>query len=158
MSMIRCISIRQPYAHFVVEGLKPIENRVWTTKYRGKLLIHATAKPDDDPDFTVSVIHHDFCHIKGWEFPGRMALGCIIGSVDLVDVVENSDNYWFDGPYGFVFDNEVKFENPIPWKGQQKFYSVDWPVKTKSMKPIKYYTPKLIERQSVLDKVKNLFK
>lgn len=55
-SMMKCISIRQPWAWLIVrpdlqgEGraaavasgvLKDIENRTWATRYRGRVLIHA---------------------------------------------------------------------------------------------------------------------
>jgi hypothetical protein len=43
---LNTLSIRQPWATYVVYGIKPIENRSWTTDYRGPLLIHASAKED----------------------------------------------------------------------------------------------------------------
>lgn len=39
---IRVLSLRQPWAHLVVSGLKSIETRTWSTSYRGTLAIHAT--------------------------------------------------------------------------------------------------------------------
>lgn len=37
------LSLRQPWGFLVVQGLKPIENRVWNTRRRGPFLIHASA-------------------------------------------------------------------------------------------------------------------
>lgn len=49
---MKCLSVRQPYAHYICAGLKTVENRTWTTKYRGRVLIHACdtsyAWPDAD--------------------------------------------------------------------------------------------------------------
>lgn len=49
---MRAISIHQPYATFVAAGVKPVDNRTWTTDYRGRLAIHASqvafAWPDAD--------------------------------------------------------------------------------------------------------------
>lgn len=38
---MRAISLRQPWAHAVVHFGKTLENRRWSTKYRGPILIHA---------------------------------------------------------------------------------------------------------------------
>ncbi len=35
------LSIRQPWAWLIVNGYKDIENRTWSTRFRGKVLIHA---------------------------------------------------------------------------------------------------------------------
>lgn len=41
--MFRYLSVRQPFAHLIVAGVKDVENRDWPTSYRGTLLIHAAA-------------------------------------------------------------------------------------------------------------------
>ena len=38
---MRALSVRQPWAWLVVHGGKRIENRIWTTRFRGEFLIHA---------------------------------------------------------------------------------------------------------------------
>ena len=38
---MKTITIKQPYATLIVEGLKEYEFRTWKTKYRGDILIHA---------------------------------------------------------------------------------------------------------------------
>ena len=43
--MMRTLSIRQPWAWLVATGIKPIENRKWTTRYRGPLAIQAARLP-----------------------------------------------------------------------------------------------------------------
>lgn len=40
MGIMKALSIRQPWAHLIIHG-KPIENRSWSTTYRGPLLLHA---------------------------------------------------------------------------------------------------------------------
>ena len=39
---MKVLSIRQPWASLIVEGYKKYEFRSWKTKYRGKILIHAS--------------------------------------------------------------------------------------------------------------------
>ena len=40
---MRVLSVRQPWASLLVRGVKDIENRTWSTTYRGPVLIHACA-------------------------------------------------------------------------------------------------------------------
>lgn len=90
------LTVRQPYAWLIVAGFKPIENREWSTTYRGPLLIHAAVKPHDH---SVSQIE------RRYNVPiDRAALqfGGIIGRVDLVDVVTSHSSRWFEGPFGWV--------------------------------------------------------
>lgn len=46
---MKTISIKQPWASLIVEGVKDIENRTWRTKFRGRVLVHAGAKPEKEP-------------------------------------------------------------------------------------------------------------
>ena len=38
---MKVITLKQPWATLVAEGIKKYEFRSWRTKYRGKILIHA---------------------------------------------------------------------------------------------------------------------
>jgi hypothetical protein len=42
---MKALTVKQPYAQFIADGQKTIEVRSWVTKYRGELLITASAKP-----------------------------------------------------------------------------------------------------------------
>ncbi|MFH5805606.1 hypothetical protein [Alienimonas sp. DA493] len=44
---IKVLSLRQPWASFVIHGFKWCENRTWRTNHRGELWIHASAGRDD---------------------------------------------------------------------------------------------------------------
>jgi hypothetical protein len=44
---MKALSIRQPWAWLIITGHKDVENRSWTTTYRGPLLIHAARRADD---------------------------------------------------------------------------------------------------------------
>ena len=43
MMELKVIVVRQPWAWLIVHGFKDIENRSWKTRYRGTLLIQASA-------------------------------------------------------------------------------------------------------------------
>jgi hypothetical protein len=115
----RVLSIRQPWAWLIVHGFKPIENRTWTTDYRGNLLIHAASKPDRVTQKTIRDCYGIILP------PAReLRLGGIIGEAELVDVVEYSSSAWFTGPYGFVLalPKPRRFR---PLKGQQRIFTID---------------------------------
>jgi hypothetical protein len=45
-SDIRCLAVRQPYAWAIMAGAKDIENRSWTTDYRGPIVLQASSCED----------------------------------------------------------------------------------------------------------------
>lgn len=102
MKDLKVLSVRQPWAVFLVKGLKNVENRIWRTNYRGRLLIHAPRKVDRDVNIPVA---RRF-------FP--LTTSAIIGFVDLIDVCNNYDSVWADpGMYHWVVSNSVFFSDPI---------------------------------------------
>ena len=48
LTALPVLSVRQPWASYVVSGLKTIELRTWSSTYRGWLWIHTGKKPDMD--------------------------------------------------------------------------------------------------------------
>lgn len=108
------LSIKEPWCSLIVFGHKRIENRVWPTKYRGRILLHAGKA--DDRDALADVLN-GVHPVTGYRV-GQQALiasherflslamgayrGGIVGSAMLVDCVEEHDSEWFVGPYGFV--------------------------------------------------------
>lgn len=43
---MKCLSLKQPYAHLLASGKKTVELRKWNTKFRGQFLIHASLSID----------------------------------------------------------------------------------------------------------------
>jgi hypothetical protein len=90
-------------------GEKDVENRTWTTRYRGPLAIHAGQRFDTD--------------LQPWQ--QRMAAtidsfprGAIIGVVDLVDVVRASSSRWaVPASYHWILTNAHPIE-PVPARGR----------------------------------------
>jgi len=123
------LSIRQPWAWAIINAGKDIENRDWSTKFRGPVCIHA-AKGMTQGEYNgfIRTIHmvsltHPFP--SGSRVPGdkSLARGGIIGLADIVDCVEASKSPWFFGRYGFVLQNARPVEF-VPVKGALGFF--DW--------------------------------
>ena len=68
---MKAITIKQPYATLIAEGLKEYEFRTWKTKYRGEILIHAGKGIDKE------AIKRFECY--NLEYPK----GCIIAKVNI---------------------------------------------------------------------------
>ncbi len=49
---MKALTIHQPWASLIADGDKTIETRVWTTKYRGPLAIHASRQRYEDLPFS----------------------------------------------------------------------------------------------------------
>ncbi len=119
--VLKALSINQPWAWCIVNGYKPVENRDWFTDERGEILIHAGKKFDYD----------------GWlwitkAFPNiplpdveRFDMGGIVGSAEIVDCVNQSDDPWFFGKFGFVMKN-AKPCVMVPCKGALGFFRPDY--------------------------------
>ena len=118
---MRALSIRQPWAWLVVHGYKDIENRTWSTEFRGRVYVHAGQRmaPDDYPEL------REYISRAGIVVPARLARGAIVGEVTIKGCLSVSDSPWFCGPYGFLLEDPVAYEQPAPYRGQLGFFAVD---------------------------------
>jgi hypothetical protein len=106
---IACISVQQPHAWLIIHGLKDIENRDWTTSYRGPLLIHAGKRVDEQCFGSDGRLLIEYWRSRyGDELVVRMPqqqreyeTGGIVGIATVVDVVTHSESPWFFGRYGW---------------------------------------------------------
>lgn len=130
------LSIRQPWASLILKAGKDIENRDWSTKYRGRILVHAAkgmtrAEHEDAIHFAVTAIRADPRNAGGKQITLRelgfdfdaLQRGGIIGSVEIADCVTDSASPWFVGRYGFV----LRDPQPLPFvplKGRLGFFDV----------------------------------
>jgi ASCH domain len=103
-NVMKIITLRQPWAELVVSGVKNIENRGWSTAYRGPVLIHAGLH-----------VEREACRKHGVD-PSKLPRGAVVGVVELADCVTKHRSPWFSGRYGFVLRNARKIK-PIQWKG-----------------------------------------
>lgn len=113
---MQALSIQQPWAWLVAHGYKDIENREWSTGFRGRFLIHAGKRFDADFNWAI------FASL-GIAVPNSFDCGGIVGAATLTNVVTHSPNRWFVGRYGFLLKDAcpLSFE---PLRGQLYFFSV----------------------------------
>jgi len=123
---MKTITIKQPWAYLICSGIKDIENRTWNTKFRGKVLIHASARLAVPDNKIISLFTDE--QLNEIELSEVAVIpyntSAIIGSVDIVDCVKNHSSVWAEKDcYNWVLENPVLFENPIEnVKGKLSFW------------------------------------
>jgi hypothetical protein len=106
------LTIRQPRASATFLAAKDIENRKRRTHYRGRLWIHAgkhvsRAAPDQ------------WAKERGiWLLDEPLTRGAIIGCVDLVDCVRDSDSLWaLPNCFHWILARPRLLVRPVPATG-----------------------------------------
>ena len=122
---MKVLSIKEPFATLIKDGIKQIETRSWKTNYRGKLFIHASLTKNNK-----SIIGRNEL-LKLIENK-EMNYGNIICECELVDCIYMDEKFLNEiknnhieyicghydiGRYAWIFTN-VKPIKPIPAKGR----------------------------------------
>lgn len=136
---MKALTLTQPWASLVAMGVKTIETRSWSTRYRGPLAIHAAvAMPPEAISFAVE---ERAAH--GWLPPYvDLPRGAIVAVVELLACVRTEDfdpggptRQWEDGygdfspgRFAWVFAREdgrrIELPAPIPCRGALGLWDV----------------------------------
>lgn len=130
MNSLPCLSVRQPWAWLIVNGFKPIENRTWRTKFRGRILIHAGRQMTREEWRTAAAFAVEHCGVSLEHFcdGGAAHFSCldrggIVGSAEIVDCVDGHESPWFVGPFGFVL-RDPHARSFTPYRGALTIFQV----------------------------------
>ena len=127
---LKALTIPQPWATLIINGIKDVENRSRRTHYQGPLLIHS-AKSFGRANEEAAL---DTIQTHGINMVDAMLLcsphwaprGFILGTVDVVDCVDNSSSEWAAfGPWHWLLENPQPWPEPVPWRGRQGLWSID---------------------------------
>lgn len=118
---LRALSIRQPWAEAILTGAKQIENRTWSTSYRGLLVLHTGVSWDRTAPQLPQLR----------QLPD-LPTGAHIGVVDLVGVHHDGDGrcgencltWGSPGCFHWEFSNPRRFDRPVPARGLQRLFRV----------------------------------
>jgi len=139
---MKVLTIRQPWCWAIAAGYKTIENRTWTTQYRGKLGIHAGARWDDEREDAVRFVR-DTARALGHTLPKTMrdtwpltATGYVLAVVDLVGICDISlnrpDIHCGCGPWAIPgqahwrLDLVRQLDKPLEAKGRLGLWELDF--------------------------------
>lgn len=127
---MKVLTVKQPYATFIAEGIKEYEFRTWKTNYRGEFYIHAGLGKNIES------------MRKFKELELKYPAGMIIAKAFLEDCIEVNDEFREilkeknpklyshvinDSEWkGFAFKlSRVEKINPIPAKGKLSFWNYE---------------------------------
>ena len=122
---MKALAIKQPWATGILLGNKQVENRTWSTNYRGQLLIHVCMQPDESW-MGLSALRYQLT------YPNDAGLidvrGVLMGVVEMVDCVPSDEcmSHWNNNSgWCWKLSNPKIFTEPIPYRGRQGLFEVD---------------------------------
>jgi hypothetical protein len=120
---MKVLSVKQPWAALLVNGIKDIENRTRRTTFRGRILIHASKAQRSEfiADFLTEEQAKAVCEakIEDSDFRKSLVRGMIIGSIEIYDCVKNDSSIWAEkNVWNWKVRKPILFKKPIPAKGK----------------------------------------
>lgn len=106
MSILKALSLKQPWANMIASGEKTIETRRWPTDYRGPLLIVSSKAPNIPPT-GCAVALAKLCDCRRMTKADETAARCQL----------------YPGAYAWVLQ-DVRPLKPFPVRGQLGIYDV----------------------------------
>lgn len=136
---MKALSIKQPWAEMILQGLKKIEVRSWRTDYRGDLLICSSAKPDESLlTMRPTIVHSrrgiwcDDSDPNDCDYEGFFQFGKALFITELYDIQIMTAEHEIDaccgsspGFYSWMLRN-VRPIQPFPIKGQLKIFEINY--------------------------------
>lgn len=127
-----CLSVQQPWASFLISGIKQHEGRTWYTPHRGRLWIHAGGKIPTQQE--ISQLENSTRIIKQVnyiKFPEQYPTGVLLGCVDVIDCLPQEEyqlqypNGESGSPYVLICENPQELKIKFPMKGKLKIFKLD---------------------------------
>lgn len=132
---MKALSIKQPWAGLIIEGIKTVENRSWYTMYRGPLVICATQAPNKKAMLAMQKELGklpEICQING----AILGIVTLAGLAHLAEdgVVETDhpnlnvdiiNDWWDDSQVAFILESPRKLATPIPIKGRLGLFNLE---------------------------------
>jgi hypothetical protein len=113
------LSVWQPWPHLLVTGVKDVENRGWSTTYRGRLWIHASQRFDRDAYRALRAAGVDLPDLD------RLPRGALVGAVELVGCVRDAHSQWAEpGQWHWQMVQARELARPIPMRGRQRLFPI----------------------------------
>ena len=116
---MRVLTIREPWASLIGQGLKKIETRSWPTSYRGTLYIHAgkniIPKKDERRNKGLEYLKGGSLHY------GEIFIRCQL--TDCIPINYFCGNYKI-GRYAWIIE-DVSYISPIPATGHLSIWKYD---------------------------------
>lgn len=116
--MVKVLSVKPAAAWLLLTGRKDVENRTWSTGWRGRVAIQASnlAEQGDSPAF------QSLLKELSIEVPVKLSVACLVGELFLQDCFywpsPKSLSPWEIGPWCWQFSPLHVYSHPIPFPNQ----------------------------------------
>lgn len=110
---MKALSVRNPFAHYILCGEKEFEFRTWQTDYRGDLLICSSA----NPKVKNTISGHALCIVRLNEIFEVTKKNCSDFGLSKSDLADGKLYAWQL--------TDIRAVKPFPVKGKLNFYNVD---------------------------------
>ena len=123
---MKALTVRNPWAECIAQGVKLVENRTRRTKHRGPLAIHAGAA-------WAAIGGLDDRVEKALAGRWRFTYGAVIATVNVIDCHPAADGCcapWGDHlpdvqVFHWVLADVQRLDNPVPAKGRLGLWDID---------------------------------
>ena len=139
---MKAISLWQPWASAIANGVKTIETRSWQPNYFGPIAIHASQKRSgelaaifdgllgDHPEILRAFVDVAEDNYQLLPFGAVIATARIqaYGDIDMFSSISETERALGDysaGRFGWQFVDVKKLPQPIPAIGRQRFFNVN---------------------------------
>lgn len=128
VTTFRVLTIDPIWVWAIFAGIKLVENRSWSTRYRGELGIHASVNKRREPFAREWIAANTLYTPPTPEHLLTEYAGRIFGVVDLVDCVPlaelpPAENEFAIGPVCWRLSNPQRFQDPIAAIGKQGIWT-----------------------------------
>ncbi|GAX37876.1 ASCH domain-containing protein [Nodularia sp. NIES-3585] len=132
---MKAISLWQPWASLIPLGMKQVETRHWSTRYKGDLLICSARRDNSSQEtYFYEVVKPINPKLTYNDFPFGMAVAvvnlknCLLMTNELISKqtsLEISLGLWEVGRYAWMFDN-IRPIKPFEVIGRQGLFEVNF--------------------------------
>lgn len=128
---MKVITVKQPFATLIAEGVKEYEFRTWRTKYRGDILIHAGKGVDKEA--MKKYEKYNFSYPSGCIIAKAKIKDCVFIDAEMRKVLSEKNSFVYSNVinnrdwngYGFVISDVSKID-PIEVNGKLSLWDYDY--------------------------------
>lgn len=129
---MKVLSIKEPYATLIANGVKKIETRSWKTNYRGEIFIHASKKEFNKKSVKNQLLGElikDMDMNPGYIICRAKLVDSVYMDQEFIDRIKKNKNEYVCGDYqigryGWILEDIQRIEK-IPAKGKLNIWNYD---------------------------------
>lgn len=121
---MKVLSLKEPFASLIKEGIKKVETRSFKTNYRGEIYIHASITKAKNDERDLFSLLQNTCFLYGHIICKCNLVDCVymtkeyVNEIKMKNPIEYKCGLYEEGRYAWILDDVEVLEIPIEAKGQ----------------------------------------